>query len=246
MFAENPVLHVMHDVSSWIWLGIFHSGSLAYPGESFRGSKPCLANPPSTCPYKEDVPMKGKTCPWRGRCANEGEDVPMKGKMCPWRCGNSRFKKLKTIRAFAKAFRESKLPAKVRVSTLPQKMAPAQACAQVVLQCIGPLPPKKTRLMSCAASDQQRARMRKPRIARRRSALLCMALAMSLLSRTYDMSVSTLHLFLNAGSFCHGSSWITFFALMDGYLSSIRMYTVNAFIELLDSQCLIMFGTMLL
>lgn len=79
--------------------------------------------------------------------------------------------------------------------------------------------------MSRAASDQQRARMRKPRIARRRSALLCMALAMSLLSRTYDMSVSTLHLFLNAGSFCHGSSWITFFALMDGYLPHKNVYT---------------------
>ena len=64
----------------------------------------------------EDVPMKGKMCPWRGRCAHEEEDVPMKRKMWPWRCGNSRFKKLKT-RAFAKAFRESKLPAKARVST---------------------------------------------------------------------------------------------------------------------------------
>ena len=31
----------------------------------------------------EDVPMKGKMCPCRGRCADEGEDVPMKGQMCP-------------------------------------------------------------------------------------------------------------------------------------------------------------------
>ena len=37
----------------------------------------------------EDVPMKGKTCPWRAICAHEGEDVPinedapMKMKMCP-------------------------------------------------------------------------------------------------------------------------------------------------------------------
>ena len=72
----------------------------------------------------EYVAMKGKMCPWRGRCAHEEEDVPMKRKMWPWRCGNSRFKKLKT-RAFAKAFRESKLPAKARVRTLPQKMASA-------------------------------------------------------------------------------------------------------------------------
>ena len=51
------------------------------PRESSRGSKPCPAHAPPHLPEREDVPMKGKICQWKGRCAHEGEDVPMKGKM---------------------------------------------------------------------------------------------------------------------------------------------------------------------
>ena len=80
----------------WMWLGVFQSGSLAYPGESPRESKPCPSHAPtSACAVKtvfrnlweglqvpmkgEDVGMSGKMWPWRGRCG-----------MWPWRCGNSR------------------------------------------------------------------------------------------------------------------------------------------------------------
>ena len=69
----------------WMWLGVFHSGSLAYPGESPRESKPCPSHAPpppvrsklfsATCGKDSKCPWKGKMWAWAGRCGHEGEDV---------------------------------------------------------------------------------------------------------------------------------------------------------------------------
>ena len=89
--------------------------------------------------------------------------------------------------------------------------------------------------MFSAASDQKRTRMHKPRIARRRSALLCMALAMSLLSRTYDMFV-LLYIVVHLIEFWVILPWIIMdhFLCTDGWIFTIP----DTFVEL----CLIIFA----
>ena len=136
-------------------IGVFHSGSLAYPGESLakalaeaNHAQPTPPPPAWTgrCANEgEDVPMKGKMRgkirPWRGRCANEGEDVAI-------RCGNSRFQKveIKSVRESISRKQTSRVSARRHPST---KNAPRVSLRTGCPPVYRAVTTKKTRL-KCA------------------------------------------------------------------------------------------------
>ncbi len=83
----SDVMYFLHGVMSWnfIFLEMF---PVLNDNQNDNLTITISAQEGEDVPVKEDVPIKGKMCPWRGRCAHGEEDVPMKGKMWPWRFGS--------------------------------------------------------------------------------------------------------------------------------------------------------------